>query len=59
MQVPEILVLLNTRVSDTAYRVGQRLVIREDVVRKCLPLMEKLAVGIATDGSPCRAACKP
>ncbi|MCI0466831.1 MAG: hypothetical protein L0Y57_07485 [Beijerinckiaceae bacterium] len=37
------------RIGDTAYRVGQRLVIREASVRECLALIEKLATAMATD----------
>jgi len=45
-----------TRSGDNAYRVGQRLVIREATVRECLDLIEKLANGLAVDVSrnaPC------
>ncbi len=38
-----------TRSGDTAYRAGQRIVIREAAVRECLTLIEKLAKGLATD----------
>ena len=34
---------------DTAYRLGQRLVLREGTVRECLDLTEKLASGMAAD----------
>ncbi len=37
------------RTGDTAYRVGQRLVIREATVRNCLALIEKLAADMASD----------
>ena len=38
-----------TRSSDTAYRVGQRIVVRESAVRECLALIEKLAAAMAAD----------
>ena len=34
---------------DTAYRIGQRIVIREAAVLECLALTEKLAAGMAHD----------
>ena len=37
------------RTGDTAYRIGQRIVIREAAVRECLALTEKLAAGMAHD----------
>lgn len=37
------------RTGDTAYRAGQRLVIRESAVRDCLALIEKLAAAMAWD----------
>ena len=37
------------RAGDTAYRIGQRIVIRETAVRECLALTEKLAAGMAHD----------
>lgn len=37
------------RTGDTNYRIGQRLVVRETVVRDCLTLIEKLATGMASD----------
>ena len=37
------------RAGDTAYRIGQRIVIRERAVRECLALTEKLAAGMAHD----------
>lgn len=37
------------RTGDTAYRAGQRLVIREAAVRECLLLIEKLTAGMAAD----------
>jgi len=37
------------RTGDTAYRVGQRLVMREVAVRECLALIEKLAAGMTSD----------
>ncbi len=36
------------RSGDAAYRVGQRLVVREIAVHECLTLIEKLAVGMAS-----------
>ena len=38
-----------TRTGDTAYQVGQRVVIREVSVRECLILIEKLITGMASD----------
>jgi hypothetical protein len=38
-----------TRSGDTAYRSGQRLVVREAAVRECLNLIETLAAGMAAD----------
>ena len=38
-----------TRTGDTAYRVAQRLVIREATVREGLLLIEKLTTGMAAD----------
>ena len=38
-----------TRTGDTAYRAGQRLVIRDAAVRECLLLIEKLTAGMAAD----------
>ena len=37
------------RTGDTAYRVGQRIVVRDGPVREYLALVEKLAVGMASD----------
>ena len=37
------------RAGDTAYRIGQRIIIREAAVRECLALTEKLAAGMAHD----------
>jgi hypothetical protein len=37
------------RSGDTAYRSGQRLVVREAAVRECLNLIEKLTSGMAAD----------
>jgi hypothetical protein len=37
------------RASDSAYRVGQRIVIRESAVRECLALIEKLSARMAAD----------
>lgn len=37
------------RSGDTAYRVGQRLVIRESTVSECVALVERLATGMAKD----------
>ncbi len=39
------------RTGDTAYRIGQRLVIRGTPVRDCLALIEKLAAGMASDAT--------
>jgi hypothetical protein len=44
-----------TRSGDTAYRIGQRIVVREMAVRECLGLIEKLAAAMSADvaaGSP-------
>ncbi len=38
-----------TRTCDTAYQVGQRLVIREAAVHECILLIEKLTTGMAHD----------
>lgn len=38
-----------TRSGDTAYRVGQRVVVREISVRECLALIEKLGAAMASD----------
>lgn len=38
-----------SRSGDSAYRLGQRVVIRESDVRKCIDLIEKLASGLASD----------
>lgn len=38
-----------SRSGDPTYREGQRLVIREPVVRNALQLVEKLSVGMAAD----------
>lgn len=38
-----------TRTGNRTYQVGQRLVIREAVVRQCLSLVEKLTAGMASD----------
>lgn len=38
-----------TLTGDPTYQVGQRLVIRESVVRQCLSLLEKLTAGMASD----------
>jgi hypothetical protein len=38
-----------TRTSDTTYRVGQRVVVREAAVCECLALIEKLTAGMASD----------
>jgi hypothetical protein len=40
------------RTGDNAYRVGQRVVIRESAVRECLALVEKLAGKMAADSAP-------
>jgi len=37
------------RTKDSTYRVGQRIVIRENGIRICLTLIEKLAAGMATE----------
>lgn len=37
------------RSGDTAYRLGQRLVVREAAVRECLTLIEKLAAAMVSD----------
>ena len=37
-----------TRSADTSYREGQRLAVREESVRECLSLVEKLAGGMAS-----------
>lgn len=37
------------RTRDTTYQVGQRLVIREDTVRECLNIIEKLTAGMTAD----------
>ena len=37
------------RTGDTAYRIGQRIVVREAAVRECLALVEGLAAGMAHD----------
>lgn len=39
------------RSGDTAYRVGQRLVVREAAVRECLALVERLAAAMASDAT--------
>jgi len=39
------------RAGDAAYRVGQRLFIRETAVRECLALIEKLALAMAADST--------
>jgi len=39
------------RTGDTAYRIGQRLVIREAAVRECLALIEKVAVAMTSDAT--------
>ena len=41
-----------SRSGDPTYREGQRLVIRESVVRTALQLVEKLSVGMAADLAP-------
>lgn len=41
-----------SRSGDPTYREGQRLVIRESVVRMALQLVEKLSVGMAADLAP-------
>lgn len=43
-----------SRSGDTAYRVGQRLVIREAAARECVALVRKLgaALQLAAKGSP-------
>ena len=38
-----------SRSGDPTYRLGQRVVIRESAVRKCVDLIEKLASGLARD----------
>ena len=38
-----------TRSGDTAYRLGQRIVIREGTIHECLELIEKLASGMDAD----------
>lgn len=38
-----------TRSGDTAYRLGQRLVLRQSAVRGAVALIEKLASGMAAD----------
>lgn len=38
-----------TRTNDTDYRRGQRIVIRNEAVRECLALIEKLATAMARD----------
>lgn len=40
------------RTGDNAYRVGQRVVIRESAVRECLALVEKLAGKMAANSAP-------
>ncbi|WP_157085062.1 hypothetical protein [Hydrogenophaga palleronii] len=37
------------RSGDTRYRAGQRIVVREDAVRLCVDLVEKLAAGMSRD----------
>jgi uncharacterized Zn finger protein (UPF0148 family) len=39
------------RTGDTAYRMGQRLVLRDTAVRECLALIEKLAAAMAADAT--------
>ena len=39
------------RTGDTAYHIGQRLVIREAAVRECLALIERLAAAMASDAN--------
>jgi hypothetical protein len=39
------------RTGDTAYRIGQRLVIREAAVCECLALIERLAAAMASDAN--------
>jgi len=43
------------RSADAAYRIGQRLVVREAAVRECLVLVESLADGMARDATATRA----
>ena len=38
-----------TKSGDESYAVGQRLVVRENAVLKCLDLIEKLATGLTSD----------